>query len=161
MRFGRAGIDDGARLWALRLEMLADAPLAFQDTLDAAVGRGLGDYLARVAYWADDPDQVILVAEERGRLVGHLRAFAEHGRTGLVQVYVAPDWRGRGVLAGLVDAAAGWSRGADRPELLLSVMADNARAVRAYSKLGFVATGVRYPNPNMPVFAEVEMVRAA
>jgi GNAT superfamily N-acetyltransferase len=141
--------------------MLADAPLAYIDTLDKALARGLADYRGQLAAWAAEPKHIQFVAEEGHRLVGHLGAFEHFGATGLVMAYVTPERRGRGVLGGLVTAAAEWSRTAGRPELLLSVMERNLQAIHAYTKLGFVVTGNRNPHPFLPVFTELEMSRRA
>jgi GNAT superfamily N-acetyltransferase len=161
MRIRRARIDDSPRLWGLRLEMLADSPLAYLDTLDRALARGLNDYADRVAAWTTDPDRALFVAEENGQLAGHLGAFAEGRHTSLVMVYVTPSRRGGGVLRGLVDSAAEWSRAGGRGELLLEVVERNIRAVRAYAKLGFVDTGRRNPHPYLPIFIELTMTRPA
>lgn len=161
MRIREAHIDDGPRLWGLRLEMLADAPLAYLDTLDRAVARGLREYQHRVRAWVTGPDRTLFVAERNSTLVGHLGAVDELGYTGLVMVYVSPSARGRGVLKGLVDAAAEWSRSAGEEKLLLEVMERNHRAIRAYEKLGFTATGNRHPHPYLRPFMEVEMARPA
>jgi ribosomal protein S18 acetylase RimI-like enzyme len=161
VRIRQVDIDDGPRLWALRLEMLADAPLAYLDTLDRAVARGLGEYHHRVRGWVTQPDRALFVAEQDGALTGHLGAVDERGYTGLVMVYVSPAARGRGVLKGLVDAAAEWSRVAGRRELLLEVMERNHRAIRAYEKLGFAVTGTRHPHPYLTPFTELEMIRRA
>lgn len=161
MRIRQADIDDGPRLWSLRLEMLADAPLAYLDTIDRAVSRGWREYGHRVHAWVTAPDRALFVAERDGALVGHLGAVDERGYTGLVMVYVTPAARGLGALKGLVDAAAEWSRVGGRPVLLLEVMERNHRAIRAYEKLGFVATGARHPHPYLAPFIELEMTRAA
>lgn len=161
MRIRQVHIDDGPRLWALRLEMLADAPLAYLDTLDRAVARGLREYHHRVEAWVTEPDRRLFVAERDTALVGHLGAVDERGHTGLVMAYVSPEARGRGVLKGLVDAAAEWSKGTGRSELLLEVMERNHRAVRAYQKLGFSVTGNRHPHPYLAPFMELEMTRPA
>jgi GNAT superfamily N-acetyltransferase len=161
VRIRQAHIDDGPRLWALRLEMLADAPLAYLDTLDRAVARGLREYHHRVRAWVTQPDRMLYIAERDGEPIGHLGAVEERGRTGLVMAYVSPLARGQDVLKGLVDAAAEWSRTVGRRELLLEVMERNHRAIRAYQKLGFVATGTRHPHPYLSVFTELEMSRPA
>jgi ribosomal protein S18 acetylase RimI-like enzyme len=85
----------------------------------------------------------------------------ERGYTGLVMVYVSPEARGQGVLKGLVDAAAEWSKSVGRHVLLLEVMERNHRAIRAYEKLGFTATGNRRPHPYLRPFMELEMTRPA
>ena len=81
--------------------------------------------------------------------------------TVLFAIYVSPAWRGQGLLAGLVDAVADWSRAAGRPQLLLEVVVGNDRAVRAYQRLGFVDTGVRLPHPSLPPLTELQMRRRA
>src|SRR5215212_4088209 len=140
--------------------MLADAPLAYLDTVDRAVSRGWREYHHRVHAWVTAPDRALFVAERSGALVGHLGAVDERGYTGLVMVYVTPAARGTGALKGLVDAAAEWSRACGRPELLLEVMERNHRAIRAYEKLGFVPTGARHPHPYLARFTELEMTLA-
>jgi GNAT superfamily N-acetyltransferase len=141
--------------------MLADAPLAYLDTIDRAVARGWREYRHRVHAWVTAPDRQLFVAEQCGALVGHLGAVDERGYTGLVMVYVSESVRGSGALKGLVDAAAEWSRAGGRHELLLEVMERNHRAIRAYTKLGFVMTGARHPHPYLTPFTELEMSRPA
>jgi ribosomal protein S18 acetylase RimI-like enzyme len=85
----------------------------------------------------------------------------ERGYAGLVMAYVSPDARGQGVLKGLVDAAAEWSKRVGRSDLLLEVMERNHRAIRAYQKLGFSVTGNRHPHPYLAPFMELEMMRPA
>jgi GNAT superfamily N-acetyltransferase len=161
VRIRLAHIDDGPQLWALRLEMLADAPLAYLDTLDRAVARGLREYRHRVRAWVTEPDRALFVAERDGAPIGHLGAVDELGYTGLVMVYVSPAARGQGVLKALVDAAAEWSKRAGEEKLLLEVMERNHRAIRAYEKLGFTASGNRHPHPYLTPFMELEMTRPA
>jgi GNAT superfamily N-acetyltransferase len=161
VRIRQADIDDGPRLWALRLEMLADAPLAYLDTIDRAVSRGWREYRHRVHAWVTAPDRTLFVAERDGALVGHLGAVDERGYTGLVMVYLTPSARGLGGLKDLVDAAGEWSRVRGRRELLLEVMERNHRAIRAYEKVGFVASGARHPHPYLAPFTELEMTRPA
>lgn len=155
---------DTARMRALRLEMLADAPLAFLETIADHVARPHAEYAARTARASAADDLAQFVVDAGGLLVGHLGAMADPGdptRSVIFAVYLAPAWRGRGLLAGLVEAVARWSRAAGRPELLLEVMVDNHRAVRAYERLGFLDTGVRVPHPTMPVRTELQMRRPA
>ncbi|MCW2615449.1 MAG: ribosomal-protein-alanine acetyltransferase [Frankiales bacterium] len=62
-----------------------------------------------------------------------------------------------GLLRRLVEPCAGWAReqGADR--LLLEVHEDNAVALAAYLRLGFVETGERRPYPLGPDRDELVM----
>ena len=149
---------------ALRLEMLADSPLAFLETLAQAAARPHADYAARIAEVSTGDRVAQFVAEQGGRFVAHgggVVAPADPGLTLVFAVYVTPAWRGSGVLAEVVEALAGWSRAAGRPELMLEVVVGNDRAVRAYERLGFADTGVRVPHPVVPALTELQMRRAA
>ncbi|MEV4464196.1 GNAT family N-acetyltransferase [Micromonospora echinofusca] len=155
---------DAARVRALRLEMLADAPLAFLETLADAAARSHTDYTARIASVCTGAGTAQFVADPGGRLVGHAGGTAAPGEPGLTvvyAVYVTPAWRGSGLLGDLVDAVAAWSRACGRPELMLEVVVGNDRAYRAYRRLGFVDTGVRVPHPTVPALTELQMRRPA
>ncbi|HEY2949161.1 MAG TPA: GNAT family N-acetyltransferase [Micromonosporaceae bacterium] len=160
----RVRAEDAARMRALRLEMLADTPLAFLETLADAAARPHEEYRARVARTAIGGSVAQFIAEVDGRFVGHAGGIAapqESRLTVIFAVYITPEYRGTGLLADLVDAVAAWSRDAGRPELLLEVVTGNERARRAYERLGFVDTGVRAPHPTVPGLTEVQMRRAA
>jgi ribosomal protein S18 acetylase RimI-like enzyme len=155
---------DAARMRALRLEMLADSPLAFLETLAQAAGRSHEDYRRRITLASTGCQLAQFVADPGGRLVGHAGGMVlpeDPGSTVVFAVYVTPDRRGSGVLDDLVEAVAAWSRECGRPELMLEVVVGNDRAVRAYERLGFCDTGVRVPHPVLPVLTELRMCRAA
>ncbi|MFI7603755.1 GNAT family N-acetyltransferase [Micromonospora sp. NPDC049366] len=155
---------DAARMRALRLEMLADAPLAFLETLADAAARPHAEYAARVAYTSQGSDTAQFIADPGGRLVGHAGGTvtpSEPGLTVIYAVYITPAWRGGGLLGELVDAVAAWSRACGRPELMMEVVVGNDRAYRAYQRLGFVDTGVRVPHPTIPALTELRMRRPA
>ncbi|MET8120232.1 GNAT family N-acetyltransferase [Micromonospora sp. NPDC005291] len=154
--------DDAARMRALRLEMLADAPLAFLETLADAAARPHTEFAARVAYTSAGSSNAQFIADPGGRLVGHAGGTVapnEPGLTVIYAVYVTPTWRGSGLLGELIDEVAAWSRACGRPELLLEVVVGNDRAYRAYQRLGFIDTGVRVPHPTIPALNELQMRR--
>ncbi|OKI52917.1 GNAT family N-acetyltransferase [Micromonospora sp. CB01531] len=156
--------EDAARMRALRLEMLADSPLAFLETVAEAAARPHADYAARIASVADGTVTAQFVADPGGRLVGHAGGTVVPGEpelTVIYAVYVTPTWRGNGLLGALVDEVAAWSRACGRPELMLEVVVGNDRAYRAYRKLGFVDTGVRVPHPKIPALNELQMRKPA
>jgi GNAT superfamily N-acetyltransferase len=155
---------DAARMRALRLEMLADSPLAFLETVAQAAARPHEDYRRRIIQASTGRALAQFVADPGGRLIGHAGGTVmpeEPGVTVVFAVYVTPARRGTGVLADLVEAVAGWSRATGRPELMLEVVVGNDRAVRAYERLGFTDTGVRVPHPVIPAMQELQMRRAA
>jgi ribosomal protein S18 acetylase RimI-like enzyme len=158
----RVRADDAARVRALRLEMLADSPLAFLERVDEAAARPHAEFQSRTAERATAADNAAFIAEYAGRVVGHAGAWVPPGYTDttmLYAVYVTPGQRGTGVLARLVDAIARWSREGGRPTLALEVITDNRRAIRAYEKLGFTDTGRRAPHPTLAVLTEALMTR--
>lgn len=153
---------DAGKVRAIRMEMLADAPLAFIETLAQAAERPHADFQARVAVSSEGGHSARFVADAGCRLVGHAGALADDDdRTWLISVYVSPSHRGTGVLADLVEAVAGWSRANYRDWLALTVVSSNTRARRAYQRLGFHETGTRVPHLTIATLSEIEMVRRA
>lgn len=156
--------DDAARVRALRLEMLADSPLAYLETLADAAARPHAQVRARVAQMSRGDERAQFVAAYGGTLIGHaggMRWPERPDTTVIFAVYVTPAHRRTGVLGTLVDAVADWSRAAGRPRLLLEVVVGNDRALRAYRRLGFVDHGERLPHPTLPVLTEARLYRPA
>jgi len=157
---------DAARMRALRLEMLADHPLAFLETLAQAAARSHEGYRQRLAQAATGGQLAQFIADPggRSRLIGHAGGTIlpdSPGETVIFAVYVTPAYRGGKLLAELVEAVSGWSRAAGRDRLMLEVVTGNDRAVRAYEKLGFEDTGERVPHPVLPALTELRMRRRA
>jgi GNAT superfamily N-acetyltransferase len=155
-------VADAARIRALRLEMLADSPLAFLETLAQAAARPHADYRQRIAQVAAGDHQAQFVAERGGRLIGNAGGVAwteDLASTLVFAVYVTPSRRGTGVLEQLIEAVATWSRAAGRRRLVLEVVTGNDRAIRAYQRLGFAATGEVNPHPSIPGLTEMIMAR--
>ncbi len=59
----------------------------------------------------------------------------------LISMWVAPDHRGTGLTGRLIDEVVTWAAGSGRQTWLM-VRDDNAAAIRAYAKAGFVDLGV-------------------
>lgn len=155
---------DAARMRALRLEMLADSPLAFLETLAQAAARPHAEYQRRISQASRGDSLAQFVADPGSRLIGHAGGTVlpeEPHVTVVFAVYVTPAHRGSTVLPELIEAVAAWSRAAGRPDLMLEVVVGNDRAVRAYERLGFTDTGVRVPHPTVPVLTELRMRRPA
>ena len=148
----------------LRLEMLADTPLAYGETIQAGLARTDAEWHARAAR-GDGPDTAAVAAVDTGtgRWIGTMGGFlGGFGSTGplLVGVYVAPGSRGRasGVADALLDAIEKWAR--ERGSTLsLHVHEDNARAIAFYRRRGFTFTGRSAPYDLAPSSLECEMRR--
>jgi RimJ/RimL family protein N-acetyltransferase len=152
--------DDWAGFREIRLRMLADEPIAFEERLVDAqtvpeyrwrdrAGRSLGF----VRFAALEPGT--------GRWVATMGATLapQPDRCILIGVYVEPAARGAGGVTDLLlDTVQDWSR-VRRPLMSLFVHEDNARARRAYEKRGFVLTGSSEPYPLDPRRVELEMIK--
>jgi GNAT superfamily N-acetyltransferase len=156
--------DQWRELRALRLEMLADSPLAYVESLEAAQRLRDEEWQERARRYTAAPSLNLVAAEPDGRWVGTMSGYVDEsaGRPWLVAVYVAPDHRGRshGVADALLDGIEDWARGHGHPQLWLEVHEDNPGAHRFYLRRGYEFTGVTRPYDLDPTTREREMVRA-
>jgi len=153
--------DDWPLLRALRLEMLADTPIAYGEALDQAAARSPEFWSSRAATRAKGPAESTFLAVVDGALMGAANGVEHQDRTLVLGVYVAPAYRGSGLIGRLIAEIAAWSLASGRTELGLEVARQNPRAVTAYERLGFVRTGASRPHELFPDVDEEEMVRPA
>jgi ribosomal protein S18 acetylase RimI-like enzyme len=156
----RIRADEWRQYRELRLEALADSPLAFVEQYAVAAARDDAYWRERVARGAADDSTATFVAGDGG-LVGMATCLIEPDATGhVVGFYVTPAARGGGVADALMEAATRWaadSRGVSR--IRLFVMETNARAEAFYRRLGFRRTGQTMAYPPDPSYTEYELVR--
>jgi RimJ/RimL family protein N-acetyltransferase len=84
-----------------------------------------------------------IVAEAGGGIVGMVNVDVGRFGAGEIGMLVDAGWRGRGVGAGLLEAAIAWARGEGLHKLTLEVFPTNAPALALYRKCGFVEEGRR------------------
>jgi ribosomal protein S18 acetylase RimI-like enzyme len=144
-------------LRAVRLEMLADTPMAYVESLASALVQTEGQWRSRAAAMTA-PGSVTFVAEDdsaANRCCGLMRVVVKHPQEAnrplqavLISVYVAAAYRGTGLadrlLSGAVDAAASELAAGI---LQLGVHEDNTRALGFYARHGFQDTGRREAYP--------------
>jgi GNAT superfamily N-acetyltransferase len=155
-------------LRALRLEMLADSPLAYVESLESAQRVGEQEWQDRARRYTAAPSvNLVAVAPaggSAGQWVGTMSGYVDEpsGRPWLVAVYVAPEHRGRdrGVADALLDGIEDWARRGGHPQLWLEVHEDNPRAHGFYLRRGYRFTGATRPYDLDPATREREMVRA-
>ena len=91
---------------------------------------------------------LFLLAFVEGKLVGELTCRAgsankAHRHVAALGMSVAADWRGKGIGAQLMKSAIEWARQTNTIKRIeLRVFATNERAIRLYTKSGFVQEGV-------------------
>jgi GNAT superfamily N-acetyltransferase len=153
--------DDWREIRELRLEALADTPMAFGETLATAI-RHTDDTWRMRGRRGTATNGTLLAAidDETGRWVGTMGGFLADGNPLLVGVYVTPSHRGRsvGVFDALLDRVEEWAR-THGSTLTLHVHTENVRAQSAYARSGFVPTGLLIPYELNPVERELEMVK--
>jgi len=131
----------------LRLRGLQESSAAFSSSYAEEAGRSLADVVARVTASADGSVCVFgAFADEE--LVG-LLAFVRSSRLKLAHgvelfgMYVAPEFRGRGLGGALLDTALAHARALPGVrKVKLTVNASNAAARSLYLSRGFVSAGI-------------------
>lgn len=78
-----------------------------------------------------------------GQLVGYFLALYGVDEAHLLNLTVAPAYRGQGWARVMLDALALWARAQGATALWLEVRLSNARALHIYEHYGFVRTGLR------------------
>src|SRR5690554_4334146 len=132
----------------LRLEMLADTPEAFGETLENVRRLDESEWRKRSAR-GEATDQILLAAIDRSsdRWVGSMGGLVARGPdvTGalLVGVYVSPAFRGQslGAASAMLVEVEEWAGTVDT-RLKLHVHENNARARAFYERSGYRLTGV-------------------
>jgi GNAT superfamily N-acetyltransferase len=137
--------DNWAQFRDIRLQMLADTPIAFGETLQHAQGASEANWVARIAR-ATQPDRTAVAAvDDDGTWVGTMSAYlSEPGTATVAAVWVAPEHRGSeaGVTDRLMEAITEWARTtAHASRLRLAVHEANERAAAYFERVGFQPTG--------------------
>lgn len=147
----------------LRLQMLADTPEAFAETLETARAHDEAEWRFRVRR-SRLPGSVTVVGVEEaagseGRWVGTMGAYTDPVEgVFLVSVFVDPAHRGGGLADRLLTEVLTWARTVPRATgMKLHVHERNTRAQAFYRRRGFVENGVRVPYVLDPTEQELEM----
>lgn len=132
---------DAEALHALLGESFATSD--FLVTLPAEWSNDVSETRRRIIEHRDSSNQIMLLAEFDGQLIGELtfhanrrQRMSHHGQFGLS---VAAAWRGRGVGRALILTLLDWAAAHPTIEKVrLGVFASNTRAHSLYTRLGFV-----------------------
>ena len=137
---------DWRRYREARLRMLADSPEAFMTTLAQARAQGENFWRGRVG--GELPTW--LVEDGDGAVVATGGVFVPEPEqptptAHVVAMWTAPEARGRGLAAAVLDVALGWCRDQGLDDVRLHVTEGNALARRLYVGRGFAPTGAWEP----------------
>lgn len=136
--------DEWAVFRDVRLRALADAPDAFGSTHAREVAQSDDEWQALVR----SNERAIFIATTGGSSVGLAIGAQQRGEAdaaGLFAMWVAPQSRGHGIGAALIDAVATWARREGYQSVSLGVETTNESAIALYTRWGFADTGARVP----------------
>jgi len=139
--------DDAVALRALRLEALADAPVAFAADYERTEAEGSEVWVERIRRNEAENEGVICIAATDDGLVGMTGLYRGHWpktqhSAGIWDVYVAPAWRGQGLADALIEACLDWARARGVTVAKLGVVTTNTPAIRCYARCGFHVYGL-------------------
>ncbi len=126
---------DWRTLKDVRLAALLDAPKAFGLRYETAVYHSDAAWRERAAGTADLAYYLGFIDGDAAALIGAWIS-PERGFT-LISMWAKPEYRGTGVAASLVDTVKARAVGLGYARVVLSVAAENTRAVAFYHKQGF------------------------
>lgn len=120
--------DDAASLRELRLKALQSDPDAFGSSYEVEMGQPADKWVNRAGSASTGSTQFIAVADEDGRLIGMAGGYEPDDAPAdgeLWGMWVAPEWRGRGIGADLVRSVVDWATAAGAERLTLWVVTTN------------------------------------
>lgn len=135
----------------VRLRSLVDSPNAFGSTYAAEKDRSDDVWATRLLLATSSGKDYPLIAEISGVIAGLLWAKEDVTDTSIVnifQVWVAPEYRGRGIAKDLLREAILWAKTRGARLVQLGVTCGDSAAMRLYLREGFQSVGV--PEPLRP-----------
>jgi RimJ/RimL family protein N-acetyltransferase len=94
------------------------------------------------------PNHTILVVEDAGKLVGYLSAaggaYCRNRHTVRIAIGLLQTHTGQGIGQQLLAALEMWARGQALHRVELTVMTHNTRAIRLYTRMGFLIEGTKH-----------------
>ena len=162
IRAVRAG--DGPIVRDVCIQMVLDAPEAFEATLADVEGRSPAEWILFVERCAKGADMSAFLAEDSFGVCGFVRADINDPRTppGTVlvsQLWAAPRQRGRGLGRELMNAVTRWAEERHAARISLGVAESNLEVQKFYERLGYSDIGIRVPLPSNPTLQVVVMAR--
>jgi ribosomal protein S18 acetylase RimI-like enzyme len=124
----------------IRLESLRDAPYAFSSTYDSALHRSEESWREQADSTAQGSDRATFIAFSNADPIGiaALYRLEDQNHIGkLLQVWVAPEYRGKGIAENLMDATFEWASENNFRTILCRVRTGNTRAQSFYTRYGF------------------------
>jgi GNAT superfamily N-acetyltransferase len=133
----------------MRLASLREAPDAFTSTYESALRRSPQSWSEQADSTAQGTARATFVAFSDDSPIGIAALYRDPGATDageLLQVWVAPEYRGKGVAFGLMDAVFQWAGENSFRTVTATITKGNTRALKFYRKYGFDLAGDASPD---------------
>ncbi len=127
----------------MRLASLRDAPYAFSSTYESALQRSTKSWREQADSTAQGSDRATFIAFSDDAPIGIAALYRlpdEPDSGEVLQVWVAPEYRGTGVARDLMDAIFKWAGDNSFRAIIVRITNENTRALRFYRKCGFAFT---------------------
>ena len=136
----RIQIDEGELFKRMRLTALRESPFAFASTYKAALRRSPESWSEQANSTAQGSNRCTFIAFSDDSPIGIAALYRteEESDVGeLLQVWVSPEHRGKGVARDLMDGVFQWASANGFRTVVTTIGEDNLRARRFYQKYGF------------------------
>jgi RimJ/RimL family protein N-acetyltransferase len=124
----------------IRLTSLQDAPYAFSSTYESALSRSPESWQEQADSTAQGADRATFIVFSDDAPIGIAALYRLQGQTGvgeMVQVWIAPELRGKSIAVDLMDYVFKWAGENHFHTIMTTIKRGNTRALRFYLKYGF------------------------
>lgn len=139
----RLQLGEGELFKRMRLAALQEAPYAFSSTYESAVRRSDESWSEQADGTTQGSDRATFIAFSGDSPIG-IAALYRHSEGSdageILQVWVAPEFRSKGVALSLLDAVFEWAGVNGFRSIRATITKSNTRALRFYEKCGFSLT---------------------
>ena len=125
----------------LRCAALAEAPYAYNSTLEDAMKRSDDDWQQITRQYASHPNSRTHFAFDDDNACGMAACVINGDEVELYAVWVDPAYRRKGVGRALIDFGRAWSQTKGATQLRVGIFDDNPAALAFYRSLGFIDSG--------------------
>jgi GNAT superfamily N-acetyltransferase len=147
----RIKIGEGELFKRMRLTSLHESPSAFASTYESALNRSHESWCEQADGTAQGSDRATFIAFSGDLPIGIAALYRDKERMDVgevLQVWVAPEYRSKGVALNIMDTAFQWAGENGFRTILATITKGNMRALRFYRKYGFhLADGASFDGP--------------
>ena len=144
----RIKIGEGELFKRMRLASLRESPSAFASTYESALSRSQKSWCEQADSTAQGSDRATFIAFSDDLPIGIAAFYRDKERMDVgevLQVWVAPEYRSKGVALNMMDTVFQWAGENGFRTILATITKGNMRALRFYRKYGFnLAAGASF-----------------